>query len=109
MDGISLLVVLLVLVPLLLVWAFVLIDIVRQPQLSTRRKVLWALACTVVWPAQVVYLLVRPQRGRAERAVDRDDPHDRLVDAVVDHEDGRLDTASFTSLIQELREGTGRT
>ena len=104
-GGIPLPVILIVQVPLLLIWAFVLVDIVRQPQMRTRRKVLWVLGCTVIWPVQVVYLLVRPQRGRAERAVDRDDPHDRLVDAVLDHEDGRLDRPAFLRVVQELRGG----
>lgn len=106
-EGISAWVFLMVLVTLGLVWLVVLLDIVRQPQLTTRRKVLWGLGCTLVWPVQVVYLLVRPQRGRAERAVDRDDPHHRLVDAVLDHEEGRLDTPSFVALVGELRRGSG--
>lgn len=103
--GIRTYIILMVQVPLTLIWAFVLIDVMRQPQMRTRRKVAWAIACSVIWPMQLVYLLVRPQRGRAERAVDRDDPQARLVDAVLDREAGRLDVASFEQVVAELRAG----
>ena len=106
MSDISLPMILLVVVPLLLVWAFVVVEILREQQLPVGRKVLWVLACTLVWPMLLAYLLLGPQRGRAERAVDqgeRDDAHDRLVDAVLAHEDGRIDAGTFARTIGELR------
>jgi hypothetical protein len=101
-------VLLLVQVPLALMWLFVLVDIARQPRMATGRKVLWALGCTVVWPVQVLYLLVRPQQGRAERELDRDDPHARLVDAALDREAGRIDAPTFSRIAGELRAAGGR-
>lgn len=105
MSDISLPMILLVVVPLLLVWVFVLVAILRQQDLPFVRKVLWVLACTLVWPMLLAYLLLGPQRGRAERVAghrDRADPHDRLVDAVLDREDGRIDANTFRRTIAEL-------
>lgn len=105
MSDISLPMILLVVVPLLLVWVFVLVAILREQQLPVGRKVLWVLACTLVWPMLLAYLLLGPQRGRAERVAghrDRADPHDRLVDAVLDREDGRIDANTFRRTIAEL-------
>ncbi len=104
--GIALAVTLFILVPLLLIWGLVIWDIVRRQQMSVTRKVMWALACSIVFPAQIVYLLVRPQHGRAELAGDRHDPHARLVDAALGHEDGLLDPAGFARVVAELRGGT---
>ena len=106
MSGdVSLPVILLVVVPLILVWAFVVVAVVREQQLSVGQKTLWVLACTLVWPMLLAYLLLGPQRGRAERVAghrDRADPHDRLVDAVLDREDGRIDANTFRRTIAEL-------
>jgi hypothetical protein len=94
---------LIVWVPLLVVWLVVLVDILRQPAMSGRRKALWVLACTSVWPLQIVYLLVRPQQGRAERLERRSDPHARLVEAALAHEAGRIDGVAMAGLARQLR------
>lgn len=90
-------------IPLFVLWIIVLVDIVRQPRMSTRAKALWALACTLVWPALVVYLLIRPTRGRLEVQELRTDPQARLVDAVLDHEAGRIDDAQMAAAVSTLR------
>lgn len=107
-SGLPWAVVLFVLVPLALVWLVVLVDIARQPRIPTARKLLWALGCTAVWPVQVLYLLVRPQQGRAERELDRHDPHARLVDAALDREAGRIDAAAFARVAADLRSGPAK-
>jgi uncharacterized membrane protein (UPF0182 family) len=94
---------LIVVVPALVIWLVVLVDVLRQPARSGRWKALWVLACTLVWPVQIVYLLVRPQQGRVERLEHRADPHARLVEATLAHEAGRIDDAAMAEVARQLR------
>lgn len=94
---------LLVVVPLLVVWVVVLVDIARQPRMRAPAKWTWAALCTAIWPMLVVYWLTRPLQGRAQRPERRTDPHARLVDGALAHEAGRIDDLGMTSLIQDLR------
>jgi hypothetical protein len=89
--------------PLLVVWVIAVIDVVRQPHMSTRVKWTWVVSFSLVWPLLVVYLLTRPVQGRFERAQSREYPHARLVDAVLAHEDGVIDDAQLAELVRELR------
>jgi hypothetical protein len=102
-DSRAVVTLLIVVVPLLVVWLVVLVDVLRQPAMSGGRKALWVLACTLVWPVQIVYLLVRPQQGRAERLEHRADPHSRLVDVALAHEAGRIDAAAMAEVARQLR------
>jgi hypothetical protein len=95
---------LLIVIPLLAVWVIALVDVVRQPHMSSRVKWVWALLFSLVWPLLIVYLLTRPVQGRFERAESRDYPHARLVDAALAHEDGRIDDAQMAAVVRELRE-----
>ena len=90
-------------IPLLVVWFVVFVDVVRRQDLSAAAKVLWAVACTLLWPALIAYLMLRPTRGRLEDPEDRADPHARLVDAVLLHEAGRIDDTEMDALVRELR------
>lgn len=90
-------------IPLVAVWAIVMIDLVRQPALSRAARVSWAIACTLVWPALIAYLLMRPTRGRLVTPEARTDRRSRLVDAALDHEAGRLDDATMDLLVRGLR------
>lgn len=92
-----------VFIPMLLVWAFVVTDIVRQAGLSTRAKWIWVPLVTVVWPLQIVYWLGRPVAGRAMNAGSRDYPQARLVDGALDHESGRIDDTQMSAIEDELR------
>lgn len=94
---------LIIVIPLTVVWVIALVDIVRQPRMSVRAKWTWAILCSLIWPLLIVYLLTRPVQGRFERSEGRDYPHARLVDAVLDHEDGRIGEQQMTSLVRELR------
>lgn len=106
-EGLSFLVV--VWVPLLVVWIVVLVDLVRQPRMARSTKLAWAAACTVVWPAMILYWMTRPTQGRAERDEGRTDAHHRLVQAALAHEDGRLDDAALAQQVRQLRQtGPGR-
>ena len=92
-------------IPMLVVWVIALVDVVRQPHMSTRVKWTWGVLVSLVWPMLIVYLLTRPVQGRFERAEGRDYPHARLVDAALAHEDGRIDDQQMASLVRELRRG----
>jgi len=92
-----------ILVPLVAVWVIVLVDIVGQPRLSTRMKWIWGLGCTVLWPLMIAYWITRPVQGRIERTQERTSPRDRLVDAVLDHEDGRIDDSEMATIVRQLR------
>ncbi|MCU0263413.1 MAG: hypothetical protein MUF09_07030 [Candidatus Nanopelagicales bacterium] len=94
---------LVIVIPLFAVWVLAVVDVVRQPHMTTRVKWMWALSFSLVWPLLIVYLLSRPVQGRFERAESRDYPHARLVDAALAHEDGRLDDAQLADTIRQLR------
>ncbi len=86
-------------VPLALVWIATLFDLAVRGDLSGGQKVLWAVAVTLLWPAIIAYLLLRPVYGRITdpdevRGAPRG-PRDELVAAVMDHAGGRLDTTQF--------------
>ena len=102
-DSVALLIV--VWIPLLVVWGVVIVDVIRRPDLGPTAKALWAAVCTVLWPALIVYLLLRPTRGRLEDPEGRDDPQARLVDAALRHESGAIDDAQMASIVGELRNG----
>lgn len=95
----------LIFIPLFLVWAFVVVDIVGQTGLSTRAKWIWVPLVTVVWPLLIVYWLTRPVQGRALSlsSASRDYPQARLVDGALDHESGRIDDQQMSALEASLR------
>ena len=90
-------------IPLIVVWVIALVDVVRQPHMSTRTKGVWVIAFSLIWPMLIVYLLTRPVQGRFERAEGRDYPHAKLVDAALAHEDGRIDDEQMAAITRELR------
>ena len=94
---------LVIVIPLFAVWVLAVVDVVRQPRMTTRVKWLWVLSFSLVWPLLIVYLLSRPVQGRFERAESRDYPHARLVDAALAHEDGRLEDTQLADTIRQLR------
>ena len=96
---------LVIVIPLFAVWLITLVDVVRQPHMSTRGKWIWVISFSLVWPLLAVYLLTRPVQGRFERQESRDYPHARLVDAALAHEDGVIDDAQLASVVRELRGG----
>ena len=103
MNSYDLAFLLVVWIPLVVVWIVVLVDVVRRPDLSTAAKVVWITLCTLVWPALLAYLLLRPTRGRLEEHQERDDAQSRLVDAALLHEAGGIDDAGLESIIRVLR------
>jgi hypothetical protein len=100
-ESVALLIVLWI--PLLVVWGVVMIDVIRRQDLGLAAKAFWAAVCTVLWPALIVYLMLRPTRGRLEDPEGRDDPQARLVDAALRHESGSIDDAQLETILRELR------
>jgi len=94
---------LVIVIPLFAVWVIAVVDVVRQPHMTTRVKWMWVLSFSLLWPLLIVYLLSRPVQGRFERAESRDYPHARLVDAALAHEDGRLEDTQLSDTIRQLR------
>jgi hypothetical protein len=93
----------LILVPLALIWVFVLFDIIRQTVLTTRAKWIWVALVTLLWPMLIAYWLTRPVEGRATQVASRDYPQARLVDGALDHEAGRIDDVGMAAIKSELR------
>ncbi len=91
-----------VVLALVVVWVIILVDIIGQPRMSTRAKWMWALLCAVIWPLMLVYWITRPVQGRFERGSNRGSPRDRLVDVVLDHEDGHVDDAQMVEILAQL-------
>jgi hypothetical protein len=90
-------------IPLLVVWVVVMADVIRRRDLGTAGKALWMVVCTVLWPALIAYLLLRPTRGLLEDAEDRDDRHARLVNAALLREAGAIDDAEMSGIVNGLR------
>ena len=90
-------------IPLFVVWAVVVVDVLRRRDLGTARKAIWILVCTLLWPALIAYLLLRPTRGRLEDPEMREDVHARLVNAALQHEAGEIDAAELAEIVQGLR------
>lgn len=90
-------------IPLMVVWAYVMVDLVRRPETPAAARVTWAVVCTLVWPALIVYLLMRPTSGRIVDLEARTDRRAQLVAAVLDHEAGRIDRDRMAAVTAELR------
>ena len=90
-------------IPLLAVWTFVMVDLVRQRSMSTAARIVWAVVCTLLWPAMIAYLMMRPTSGRIDVLEQRTDPRARLVNAVLEHEAGRIDDAEMSRITSSLR------
>ena len=63
MNGPELAILVLIVVPMLAVWLFVLIDVVRRDDLSATSKIVWILAALILPLVTILlYLLTRPRR-----------------------------------------------
>ncbi|MHB1139017.1 MAG: hypothetical protein ACYC2O_08670 [Microthrixaceae bacterium] len=79
-DDAQLLISLLFSLPILAVWAFALVDIVRRPDLKVVRKVVYSLVVVLVFPVTLLYLLSRPTSIVRHRDRTREDWRDELLD-----------------------------
>lgn len=90
-------------IPVVVVWAYVMVDLARRREASTTARITWAAVCTLVWPALIVYLLTRPTSGRIVDTEARSDPRALLVAAVLDHEAGRIGADEMAAEVRALR------
>ena len=90
-------------IPLLAMWVFVIVDLIRQTSLSRAARWGWGITCTVLWPVMIAYLLMRPTSGRLVTAPERTDARARLVDLVLDREAGRVSADEAAAGIAALR------
>ncbi len=59
----------LIVLPMVAIWLFVLVDAIRREDLTAGRKIFWVLAALIVpLVAILVYLLARPRRSSAAGA-----------------------------------------
>jgi cbb3-type cytochrome oxidase subunit 3 len=97
---------LLIFLPLVMVWAFALVDIFRREDMGGGSKALWVL-CVIVLPflGTMLYLVLRPsESARGERArsryATRDQPSDSVIElaALADlHDRGKLTDAEYAA------------
>lgn len=89
-------------IPVMVVWAYVMVDLARRRETPPATRITWAVVCTLVWPALIVYLLTRPTSGRIVELEARSDGRAQLVAAVLDHEAGRIDDARMAAITAGL-------
>lgn len=66
--------------PVLLIWAISLRDVMRRRDLGRKQRVAFAAVLLFLPPLAVLYLLIRPPVSVRRGAVHSDDPRARLVD-----------------------------
>lgn len=101
-----------VVIPLLLIWVWVVVDVLTRSDTRPWVRVVWLVVVTLYWPTLLIYILTKPVQGRLVdpqviRMRDRQDSQDRLAMAVLEHEAGRLDGARFARLSERLRTEAG--
>lgn len=97
----SALFVMLFLIPLAIVWGFVVVDLVRRTDITARKKILWAGAVVLLAElGAVIYLLARPLQYPGDRADDQSgsDVTAEFVAAAESHRRGDLVDADMTAL-----------
>ena len=102
----------LLVVPALVMWLYVVVDVAIRPGVGRLARVAWVAAVTIALPAALLWLLVRPTGDpvRARLAqIDANDPRVQLVDLVQDHDAGRVDDATFQRRRDELLPMPGST
>jgi len=97
---------LLIFLPLVMVWAFALVDIFRREDMGGGSKALWVF-CVIVLPflGTMLYLILRPsQAARGERARARYSANDQPSDSVIElaaladlHDRGKLTDAEYAT------------
>jgi len=89
-------------IPLVLVWALAVIDILRHSA-SGLSKALWTVSCTLVWPTIIAWYLLRPNPGRIALAAEQtDDRRHAAVVAVLARSQGSLTGAELRARMNEL-------
>ncbi|MGV1005001.1 MAG: hypothetical protein ACOYEV_09600 [Candidatus Nanopelagicales bacterium] len=94
--------------PLAFVMVIAYEDIWTRSGLTQRWRIAWTVACTIFWPALLLYFGMHPlvpKRRRRVIAGEQDDGDRRtaLVNTVIAHDEGRLSDSAFATKLAELR------
>lgn len=95
----------LLVIPAVVVWLLVVVDIVTRPGVRGVWRAGWLVAVTLMLPLALLWLLVRPTGDPIRVALDQldqADPRVQLVDLVARHDDGGVDDATFVQDRDEL-------
>ncbi|MGB7860141.1 MAG: PLDc N-terminal domain-containing protein [Acidimicrobiia bacterium] len=106
----SALFVILFIIPLAIVWGFVVVDLVRRTDIKAGKKILWGgVVVLLVEIGALAYLLARPLRYPGNRADDRtgSGSASAFVAAAESHRRGELDDSDMTALKTVLMTSLG--
>jgi hypothetical protein len=91
-----------------LAWVLTVVDIVRRPGLSRRRRVGWLALVSLVVPTTLLWLLVRPSNASLDvisETLPDDDPRLQLVELVEAHDGGELSPEHYRRAVRSLWDG----
>lgn len=94
-----------ILIPVVVAWVVIVVDIARRRGLSRRRRIGWLVFVTFVPLAMLLWLLRRPVDVAAQLTAPPpapDDPRTRLVDLVEAYDAGGLDRGAFERRLGDL-------
>lgn len=97
-----------ILVPVVVAWVVIVVDVARRRGLSRRRRIGWLVFVTFVPLAMLLWLLRRPIDVAAQVAAPPpapDDPRTRLVDLVEAYDAGTVDRMRFEGGLRALLPG----
>ncbi len=94
-----------ILVPVVVAWVVIVVDVARRRGLSRRRRIGWLVFVTLVPLAMLLWLLRRPIDVAAQVTAPPpapDDPRTRLVDLVEAYDAGSVDRSEFERRLRDL-------
>lgn len=94
-----------ILIPVVVAWVVIVVDIARRRGLSRRRRIGWLVFVTFVPLAMLLWLLRRPVDVAAQLTAPPpapDDPRTKLVDLVEAYDAGGLDRGAFERRLGDL-------
>lgn len=98
-------------VPMLLLWGLIVMDLLRRTDLSTSKKLLWALIALILAEiGALIYIACRPLRYPEDRVssdVDSE-PIAHLIRAAEAYRRGELSDADMTDVKVRLLAGSGK-
>lgn len=95
----------LIVLPALVVWIILLVDIATSSRLAPIWRIGWMIAITIFFPLGLLWLLIRPSGGFARQHGNRvahDDPGQLLLDLIDDRERGLITDTDFAERFSEL-------
>ena len=97
-----------ILIPVVVAWVVIVVDVARRRGMSRRRRIGWLVFVTFVPLAMLLWLLRRPVDVAAQVTApppSPDDPRTRLVELVEAYDSGRVDRDAFERRLLDLLPG----